>query len=65
MIIPAKTFLPGLKDDGLIYVPRPIVELNGECVTLWDDIIHERLSPLRSHFPKTLKGQVKIDGWET
>lgn len=64
MIIPAKSFLPGLKDDGLMYVPRPIVELKGESVTLWDDIIRERLSPPRNHFPKSLEGQVAIDGWE-
>lgn len=65
MIILSKSFLPGLKDDGLMYVTRPIVELKGESVTLWDDIICERLSPPRNHFPKTLEGQVKIDGWET
>lgn len=65
MIIPAKTFLPGLGDDGLMYVPRPIVELKGLSVTLWDDIMHERLIPPRNHFPKTLEGQVAIDGWET
>lgn len=64
MIIPAKSFLPGLKDDGLMYVPCPIVDLNGESVTLWDDIIRERLSPPRNHFPKSLEGQVSIDGWE-
>lgn len=64
MIIPAKSFLPGLNDDGLMYVRRPIVELEGESVTLWDDIIRERLRPLRTHFPKTLEGQVVIDGWE-
>lgn len=65
MIIPAKLFLPGLKDDGLLYGPRPIVELKGETCTLWDDIIHERLRPLRSHYPKSLEGQVVLDGWET
>lgn len=64
MIIPASSFLPGLKDDGLMYVCRPIVELDGESVTLWDDIIRERLRPPRNHFPKTLEGQVEIDGWE-
>lgn len=64
MIIPATSFLPGLKDDGLMYVRRPIVELKGESVTLWDDIICERLKPLRNHFSKTLEGQVLIDGWE-
>ena len=64
MIIPANSFLPGLKDDALMYVPRPIVELKGESVTLWDDIIRERLTPPRSHFPKSLEGQVKICGWE-
>lgn len=64
MIILAKSFLPGLKDDGLMYVPRPIVELKGESVTLWDDIIRERLRPPRNHFPKSLEGQVSIDGWE-
>ncbi len=64
MIILAKSFLPGLGDDGLMYVPRPIVELKGESVTLWDDIIRERLSPPRSHYPKSLEGQVEIDGWE-
>ena len=64
MIIPAKSFLPGLKDDGLMYVPRPIVELKGESVTLWDDIIRERLLPPRNHFPKSLEGQVAIDGWQ-
>ena len=47
-----------------MYVRRPIVELEGESVTLWDDIILERLSPPRNHFPKLLEGQVKIDGWE-
>lgn len=65
MIIPANSFLPGLKDDGLIYVPRPIVESKGETVTLWDYIIRERLLPPRNYFPKSLEGQVKIDGWET
>lgn len=64
MIIPANSFLPGLKDDGLLYVPRPIVELKGESVTLWDDIIRERLMPPRNHYPKSLEGQVVIDGWE-
>lgn len=64
MIIPAKSFLPGLKDDGLLYVRRSIVELRGESVTLWDDIIRERLRPPRNHFPKFLEGQVSIDGWE-
>lgn len=64
MIIPAKSFLPVLKDDGLMYVRRPIVELKGESVTLWDDIIRERLRPPRNHFSKLLEGQVKIDGWE-
>lgn len=65
MIIPAKSFLPGLEDDGLMYVRCPIVELKGESVTLWDDIIHERLRPLRSHYPMSLEGQVVLDGWET
>lgn len=64
MIIPANSFLPGLKDDGLMYVPRPIVELKGESVTLWDDIILERLMPPRSYYPKSLEGQVVLDGWE-
>lgn len=64
MIIPAKSFLSGLKDDGLMYVPRPIVELKVESVTLLDDIIRERLSPPRNHFLKSLEGQVAIDGWE-
>lgn len=65
MIIPrAADFLPGLETPDL-YVSRPIVELKGECVTLWDDIIRERLRPLRSHYPKFLDGQVVLDGWET
>lgn len=64
MIIPANSFLPGLKDDGLMYVSRPIVELKGDFVTLWDDIIRERLAPPRNHFPNSLEGQVSIDGWE-
>ena len=64
MIIPAKSFLPGLTDDGLIYLRCPIVEIKSEPVTLWDDIIRERLAPPRSHYPKFLEGQVKLDGWE-
>lgn len=65
MIIPrASDFLLGLETPDL-YVPRPIVELKCETVTLWDDIIHERLRPLRSHYPKSLDGQVVLDGWET
>lgn len=64
-MILANSFLPGLRDDGLMYVPRPIVELKGESVTLWDDIIRERLRPPRNHYPKSLEEQVKIDGWET
>ena len=65
MIIPrAADFLPGL-ETPVLYVPRPIVDLKGESVTLWDDIIHERLRPLRSHYPKSLDGQVVLDGWET
>lgn len=64
MIILASSFLPGLKDDGLMYVPYPIVELKGESVTLWDDIMRERLRPPRSHYSKSLEGQVSIDGWE-
>ena len=65
MIIPrAADFLPGLESPDF-YVPRPIVGLKGESCTLWDDIIHERLRPLRSHYPKSLEGQVVLDGWET
>lgn len=65
MIIPrADSFLPGLESPDL-YVPRPIVELKGETCNLWDDIIRERLRPLRSHYPRFLEGQVVFDGWET
>lgn len=65
MIIPrAVDFLPGLESPDL-YVPRPIVELKGETCSLWDDIIRERLRPLRSHYPNSLEGQVVLDGWET
>lgn len=65
MIIPrAADFLPGLETPDL-YVSRSIVELKGETCGFWDDIIHERLRPLRSHYPKFLDGQVVLDGWET